>query len=296
MIRFTISLLVLSTPPSLTAAFNENFTSLPTVSGAARAKFEASLKDSQIVRNDTQPFPYIIGGEIAGNNEFPWFGRTDITLFDGIFFYSSSCGGSLIHEDIVVSAVHCIVDEVRDNPSVSFSINFNLGANEFDGSDGIVYEVTNIYWPTAYSFPFNDIVFYKLSVSTSVRPVSWNSNPSIPSVGDVGTAAGFGRTSNDGEQSPILLKADLPTISNADCDEFYRDFDGESMTCTFEQGQSTCQGDSGGPIVTQSGVLFGLTSFGPINGCDTGPTGFTRVSFFSDFIAAVGQMSLDRKN
>jgi trypsin len=293
MMHFITSLLLLIAPLLVTAA-NENFTEAKAGSAADRAKLESSLKDSGIVFNDTQPFPYIIGGEIAGSGEFPWFGRTDITFLIGFDFLVISCGGSLIHEDIVVSAAHCIVDTIREYPGAPFFVNFNLGANQYDGSDGIIYEVATVYWPDSYSFPFNDIVFYKLSVSTSVQPVSLNTNPSLPSVGDFGTAIGFGKTSNDGEGSPILLKVELATISNAACDQFYRDYD-ESIICTFTQGKSTCQGDSGGPIVTQSGALFGLTSFGPAGGCDTGPTGFTRISWYSDYIASVSRPIIQLK-
>ena len=65
---------------------------------------------------------------MAGSSEFPWFGRTEI-LFDlgiqGLLGFS--CGGSLIHRDIVVSAAHCIVDTIRENPDANVYVTFNLG-------------------------------------------------------------------------------------------------------------------------------------------------------------------------
>ena len=234
----------------------------------------------------------IIGGENASSEEFPWFGQTRITVNSTGQSLSYVCGGSLIHSDIVVSAAHCAVNYIRDNPrdTTSITIQFYLGANLYNGSDGIIYEVSDIYWPRTYaSLSEDDIVFYKLSNSSSVPPVPWNTDPSIPVVGDIGTAIGFGRTSNDGRLSPTLLKADLTVISNAECRDAYTVFDGidREIVCTFGQGRSTCNGDSGGPILTQDGYIFGVTSFASINGCDTGPTGFTRVSRYSDMIASV---------
>ena len=293
--RFIYTILAL-TAPLLTSATNVTFTSLSTAGGAVRAKFASALKDSINVINETQPFPYIIGGEVAGTNEFPWFGRTTITIYDGVFFYQYTCGASLIHQDVAVSAAHCVVDELLSNPGVSFDIQFYLGANEYDGSDGVEYLVETVIWPDTYSEESNanDIAFYKLTLSSSVQPVPWNSNPSIPSVGDFGTAIGFGDTSEGGENSPVLLKVELPVITNAECDEFFIIDVDESFVCAYTPGKSTCNGDSGGPIITQSGVLFGVTSFGPAAGCDTGPAGFTRVSFFSDFIDLVSQASTDQ--
>lgn len=236
----------------------------------------------------------IIGGENASSEEFPWFGQTRITVNSTGQSLSYVCGGSLIHGDIVVSAAHCAVNYIRDNPrdTTSITIQFYLGANLYNGSDGIIYEVSDIYWPRTYaSLSEDDIVFYKLSNTSSVPPVPWNTDPSIPAVGDIGTAIGFGRTSNDGRLSPTLLKADLTVISNAECRDAYTVFDGidREIVCTFGQGRSTCNGDSGGPILTQDGHIFGVTSFASINGCDTGPTGFTRVSRYGDMIASVSK-------
>jgi trypsin len=276
MLRFIIVLLSIAS----TAATIISISSFSTGNTTSRAKL-----DSGVTINVTQPFPYIIGGEVAGNNEFPWFGRTEIRIGNNIY----SCGGSLIHSDIVMSAAHCIVDDIRDNPGTAFSVTFNLGANQYSGSDGTILSVSDIYWPTDYGDDENDIVFYKLTGSASVQPVSWNSDSSIPSVGSIGTAIGFGRTSNDGEESAILLKADLATISNAQCERTYGNLY-EGNVCTFTQGKSTCIGDSGGPIVTQNGVVFGLTSFGLQVGCDQGPTVFTRVSWFSDLIESVSKL------
>ena len=261
-------------------------TKLVSVPAATRSELARTLTRT----NDTQfiniPFPNIVGGEPAEDDEFPWFGRTDITFFTDSDSVGFSCGSSLIHSDIAVSAAHCVVDAIREYIGYSYTITFNLGATSYSGSDGIELQVENIYYPKDYDFPENDIVFYKLRTATDVTPVLWNTNPLIPLRGDIGTAIGFGLTSDNGDESSILLKVDLPAITNLECSQYFNVPD--SITCSYAEGEGKdiCQGDSGGPIVTQDGVLYGITSFsGKI--CATRPSGFTRTSYFSDFMTKV---------
>ena len=230
----------------------------------------------------------IIGGETAGEGEFPWFGLIVTTVpqrfQDPLNF---ACGGSFIHSDIVISTAGCVVEDIRANPRANILVNIYVG---YDGSDGTfdsVYEVSDIYWPRSYSFPDNDIVFYKVTNPTSATPVSWNTDPLIPSVGDIGTTIGYGDTTNNGLASDTLQKVNISVISNEECGVLLNATIEDSQVCAFTQGKSTCLGDGGGPFLTQTGEIFGLASFLPIDRCDPGPSGFTRVSSFSDMIASV---------
>jgi trypsin len=186
--------------------------------------------------------PAILGGEVAGVDEFPWFGRLNITLTNRNGKSSTSCGASLIHSDIVVSSAQCLVDDIRDT-GATYAIKFYLGANKYDGSDGIALDVVNITWPGTYSFPTDDIVLMKLRNSTIVAPVSWNKDPSIPKLGDLGRTIGFGLTSDSGSISPVLRKVDLPTISSAECKRIYRLLPA-SITCSYapNSGKDVCEG------------------------------------------------------
>jgi secreted trypsin-like serine protease len=266
----------------IAVAYDTNFIS---VTAAVREELARTLTTGST--NETQttlgnPFPAIVGGTPVEENEFPWFGRTAISLSNSFESIEASCGASLIHSDMAVSAAHCIGDA-----GYSYSVTFYLGANKYDGSDGIALEVENMYYPKDFNFPSNDIVLYKLRTATDVTPVSWNTNPLIPLRGDIGTAIGFGLTSDDGDESSILLKVDLPAITNLECSTFYFDT-ADSITCTYAQGQGKdiCQGDSGGPIITNDGVLYGVASFtGEV--CGDIPAGFTRTSYMNDFITKV---------
>ena len=252
--------------------------------------------NSASASNDIPPFRQlqkIIGGEYTNSSEYPWFAFSQITIEqlneDPV---SYACGSSFIHSDIVISAAHCVVDFIRDYPrdTTSISVDIFIGVNRANRTYESRYKVSDIYWPRSYirgiGLIAKDIVFYKIINSTSIPPVPWNTNPSIPLVGDIGTAIGYGRTTNDGLSSNTSLKADISVISNAECRDTFAIVDDESHVCAFTPGKSACFGDSGGPIITQSGVLFGLTSFG-LFACDQGPSVFTRVSSYSDMIASV---------
>ena len=248
----------------------------------------ATTSSNATTNESINPFPAILGGTPAGTDEFQWFGRTDILYRDSFGnLFGVSCGASLIHGDFVVSASHCIVDIARSgNP---FSVTLNLGANRFDGSDGIALAVESVIYPTNYVFPFNDLVLYKLRGTTNVAPVPWNTNALTPLDGAIGTAIGFGLTSDDGAGSAILLKVNLPAITNSRCLQFYAAaFVPDSITCVYaeRQGKDICQGDSGGPIISANGVLYGVTSFSGET-CGASPSGFTRTSYLSNFISSV---------
>lgn len=95
------------------------------------------------------------------------------------------------------------------------------------------------------------------------------------------TIIGWGTTSFEGDESDVLLEAQVPIISDAQCAGAYGgDFDAATMVCAYDGTHDTCQGDSGGPLLVPDGselVLAGITSWGV--GCaDEGNPGvYTRV-------------------
>lgn len=139
----------------------------------------------------------------------------------------------------------------------------------------------------------NDIALIKLSRPASGRNIATVelADASLGSLaGETTTASGFGLTSNDGQESDVLLKVDLNTISNQQCNDFYGNInDGQICTVySMQVGESTCEGDSGGPLfhtATGTTYLVGITSFGSDRGCDADvPSAYTRVSAFRDWI------------
>jgi secreted trypsin-like serine protease len=127
-----------------------------------------------------------------------------------------------------------------------------------------------------------------------VAPATWNADPSIPSVGDVGTLIGYGTSTLDGSFSPFLLKVDLDAISTAECRDDFSPITGfaqieKNMVCARAEGKGICIGDAGAPILTPDGAIYGLGSFFNNRECGQSTSVFTRVSSFSGMIDSVSR-------
>ena len=240
----------------------------------------------------------IIGGERVNVSDYPWYGFASFVVERANNVSDNFlCGSAIIHSDIVVSTANCIVSYATPRDATKISVTIFTGYNRTDRTFESAYSVTDIYYPKSFFLNIdeieNNIVFYKLSESTSVSPIIWNTDPSIPSVGDILSAFGYGVTANDGNLSDTLQKVDLSYLSNAECREAwfpigFRFFD-ESTMCADADGKGPCRGDSGGPLVTQDGVLVGMISVTRLGACDRSPTLFTRISYYSDMISSVSR-------
>nr|CAH0107990.1 unnamed protein product [Daphnia galeata] len=111
--------------------------------------------------------------------------------------------------------------------------------------------------------------------------------------GDILHISGWGKPSDAATGiSPVLHEVDVPCISNAECAAPY----GATITAVnicvaTTGGKRSCNGDSGGPLTyINNGVhnQVGVVSFGSSAGCEVGlPAGFSRVSYFADWISSV---------
>ncbi|KXS10574.1 trypsin-like serine protease [Gonapodya prolifera JEL478] len=114
---------------------------------------------------------------------------------------------------------------------------------------------------------------------TDITPVPLNKESTVPAIGDDDFALGWGINNPGGTQGSISFPRNLQGMNmrvnnNFDCERTYG-FDSSTranLGCVIgvvnAQGQqtATCSGDSGGPHISR-GVLWGITSFGPIP-CD----------------------------
>lgn len=251
--------------------------------------------------------PRIIGGADASIEDYPW----QVALISNVndLYDSQSCGGSLVDEQWVLTAAHCVTEEDGNgNPVLAATpTHVVVGiTNLSDGSQAQIIPVDSITFHPSYepaSFN-NDLALIKLA-----NPVDMTSCGArcaiIPLISaaneddlmDVGTAAfisGWGNQSNTGASNfPVQLQA--AQVSIMDCvgsGSGYSVSDiTNNMICagipsTFTK--DTCQGDSGGPIVVSKGndgyIQVGIVSFG--EGCAMAnyPGVYTRISRYSTWL------------
>lgn len=237
--------------------------------------------------------PFIVGGvEVNDISLLPWQVALVQGIGSNIFQF---CGGSLIASNWVMTAAHCV-----DNPMVAKDpkrLDVIAGTVTYK-SGGVRSEVEKIivnpkWGQTGTQYDF-DATLLKLKTPVSVvEPIKLAApNSALPTPGTDVRVSGWGRTSEGGPGAEKLRRADVPIISNEDCNkaESYNNLVSPQMFCAGvrEGGVDSCQGDSGGPVMSRaSGMpeLIGVVSWG--FGCARRlkPGVYTRVMTVSQWAA-----------
>lgn len=230
--------------------------------------------------------PSIIGGTDVPNGKYPFV----VALLDkrngGSAYNQQFCGASLIDQDTVLTAAHCVKGNVATNLRVT------VGRTVLDSTQGQIRNVSRInihpsYNPTTEA---NDVAVLKLSSAvTGIKPIRLpaTTNNSFETAGRSLTVAGWGNTiaqpagGSAGSSYPQRMReAQVPVVSDATADRIYGNYIPSLMVAAGKTGKDTCQGDSGGPLFarvsTSTGVVYyqvGITSFGA--GC--GASGYPGV-------------------
>ncbi|XP_058457220.1 brachyurin-like [Malaya genurostris] len=248
----------------------------------------------QQLREKSIPNHRIINGEEAAPGQFPYQTLTLSFFANG---QSGLCGGTLLSNNFVMTAAHCVVFENLATHGTSI-----LGAinrlEEEATQQRIAFGTITVHPNYIASLLRNDIAVIELATpavfNDYVQPVR------LPATSDertfagmTGIISGFGRTTDEtgSPVSSVLMHTSNPILSNADCQAIWGTiWVGAQNICLSPEGaRTTCHGDSGGPltIVDDDGltVQVGVTSFVHSNGCVTSfPAGFVRTSHYLTWI------------
>ncbi|MCM0148858.1 trypsin-like serine protease [Photobacterium galatheae] len=206
--------------------------------------------------------PRIVGGIDAVTEDWQYF--TQLTTRQG---NRPFCGASYLGEGFVLTAAHCVDN---DQPS---DLSVKVGAHQFNGSDGIRANVSQIYIHPQYvrSTLSYDIALLKLdtNILAPTVEIATGSLSQYVSLGDDLRVAGVGRLFENGTSPTILQEVTVPLVSDAICQQggsSYQNVGIDNFCAGYPQGQKdSCQGDSGGPIIVkQQGQItqLGIVSWG----------------------------------
>ncbi|KAK6184131.1 hypothetical protein SNE40_002152 [Patella caerulea] len=229
----------------------------------------------------------IVGGSNAYAGQFPW--QASLQRSSGSS-WSHICGGSLIANNRVLTAAHCV------SPNSPGSYRVVLGnhrLNNNDGTEQVIYISSIVNHPNyngnANGYP-NDISVMRLASNANTGSSAVSTVTLAPYgssfTGQKCTISGWGRTVGGGSLPNTLQYVSMNKISNSECTSRWGSSINSGHICVHESGKSACNGDSGGPMIC-NGYLAGVTSWGA-SGCPgTYPSVYTRVSQYLSWIASI---------
>ncbi|MDA1361440.1 serine protease [Glycomyces luteolus] len=203
----------------------------------------------------------IIGGEPAEEGQYPWLVALGYTG-DGTPYERQFCGGTVITENVVLTAAHCLADLTSPDEFAVFS-----GSVDLESDDLVETAVADFHIAHDYNEPIdraNDWALVLLDEPVDVEPIDVGTEPEEF---DVLETAGWGETGSG--YPAVAQRIEVPFVSDDDCEAAYPDgIDAQTMLCAGDLengGVDSCQGDSGGPIMapTDEGlILVGIVSWG----------------------------------
>ncbi|KAK5650380.1 hypothetical protein RI129_001409 [Pyrocoelia pectoralis] len=204
----------------------------------------------------------IVGGRPTGVNRYPWVARI---VYDGLFH----CGGSLITQDYVLTAAHCVRRLQRTKIRVILGDHDQTTTSEAPAKMRAVSAVIKNRNFDADSYN-HDIALLKLRkpvvFSKNIKPICVPRVSEDPA-GKLGTVIGWGRTMENGMLPGIVQEVQVPILTLQQCRAMkYRATRITTyMLCAGKGAMDSCQGDSGGPLVVPVGEKYeivGIVSWG----------------------------------
>jgi len=173
------------------------------------------------------------------------------------------CGGSLVREDLVITAAHC----VQGNNN---GLQVKIGLHNVNGTQGSITRYVDqiIIHPqySGWSLDNDYAILHLTQPVTTFEPIQLITDNSHDNEPVMSTTMGWGATQEGGWGSNILLEVDVPIDDS--CGNYSNSDITNNMVCAgdFNGGEDACQGDSGGPLIMTNSdgeyELIGIVSWG----------------------------------
>ncbi|ODN06573.1 Enteropeptidase [Orchesella cincta] len=252
---------------------------------------------------------YVIGGQPAGDGEFPWFAAITKFQHNKKPRWKVVCGASLINKEYAITAAHCLHNRYKDTLEVVFNIKdvHNIEKDRNTIRRKIKKFVIHPLYNTTTQHDDIALIQFKVPIDfqkEKVVPICLPKLSTSKYASKHGIFVGFGHTNYGSgsdkpkENSRILMKVNVPILSNYDCLKTKvptKKNITESMVCAGSQGKDACINDSGGPLMVQENsktTLVGLASWGIGCGLAGYPGVYTRVSQYLEWITTSSANSL----
>ncbi|MFG2194575.1 S1 family peptidase [Streptomyces sp. NPDC048639] len=227
----------------------------------------------------SKPSARIIGGGDVSNDAYP-FMTALLEKGSGSALKRQFCGGSLISQDIVMTAAHCVegmkakdlqvaVGRTQLSNSQQGQIR-NARPSEGQGDPGgIVVHPRYTKGDSAYDMAFVELAKPVRGIAPVKLPTPGTDALIRP--GAKATVTGWGNTDTDMPHFPDRLReVKVPLLSHDECKVSYDSYNSKVNICAGVEGKDSCQGDSGGPMFRtvpgrEQQIQIGIVSYG--DGC-----------------------------
>ncbi|XP_067651721.1 hemicentin-1-like isoform X1 [Haliotis asinina] len=251
---------------------------LPCEGSGTGATFEkaCNAEDSQICPQEACLTSRIVGGtDVDPPCKYPF-------IVGVRRFGSASCGGTLIGDNKVITAAHCVVGLQASSVQVEVGkhCSSTVGSASYNSRNPNMEVMEVEEFVTHPNFVSGSLLFFDVAVlklkksviTTKCRqPVQMAPSSQVTVTGRTCTVIGWGSLVYNGVSASVLQEVDLEVYDSEDCRNTFTSTASavdNNIICAangIRGGEDACRGDSGSPLICRDNnewVVYGIVSSG----------------------------------